>query len=208
MKNRTWLMGYLTIADFFFYEICFYLVNFFGSIIENHMIYRNIKNFKNHFESQEFMRRQRDSKKIFPPFKDKSTLQIIGNAWEGDKEIVAWTESQAMNQSLYFLHSLIFILTKQPTRFISFEPEISQTKIIYLKNNNLLKISFAMKYVLSLFLSPPFAPFACWEWPELMGKYLLILTYFQGILLNNYGIIDKCWRNSFIIVWRKCQFCM
>ena len=49
MKNRSWVLGNLTILDFFFYEICFYLTNFLGSVIKNHAIYRNIVAFKNMF---------------------------------------------------------------------------------------------------------------------------------------------------------------
>lgn len=30
INKRGWLMGELTTADFFFYELCFYLTNFFG----------------------------------------------------------------------------------------------------------------------------------------------------------------------------------
>lgn len=41
MKSRRWLLGYATIIDFFFYELCFYLCNFLGSVIINHPMYRN-----------------------------------------------------------------------------------------------------------------------------------------------------------------------
>lgn len=49
MKTKGWLLGYATILDFFFYEICFYLTNFLGSIIINHPIYRNFNEFKKFF---------------------------------------------------------------------------------------------------------------------------------------------------------------
>ena len=84
MKNRSWVMGYLTIADFFFYEICFYLHNFLGSVLKNHAIYRNIVAFKKMFESQEFFLKNQASilrMKIFPPFRNKSTLQVMENIW-------------------------------------------------------------------------------------------------------------------------------
>lgn len=76
MKNKGWIMSNLTIADFFFYEICFYIVNFLGSSLKNSLIYRNFENFVNMFESQDFFKANIDkikNKKIFMPFKDKET---------------------------------------------------------------------------------------------------------------------------------------
>jgi|688.fasta_scaffold263891_3 hypothetical protein len=52
MKTKGWLMGYLTIADFFFYELCFYVVNFLGSALKTSLIYRNFYNFLCTFENQ------------------------------------------------------------------------------------------------------------------------------------------------------------
>ena len=49
MKSKRWVFGYATIMDFFFYELCFYLCNFLGSVIVNHPIYRNFNEFKKFF---------------------------------------------------------------------------------------------------------------------------------------------------------------
>lgn len=80
MKNRSWVMGYLTMVDFFFYEICFYLSNFLGTPIKNHAIYRNILVFKKMFEAQEFFvehQAEIEGRKIFPPFRSVETFRAM-----------------------------------------------------------------------------------------------------------------------------------
>ena len=72
VKSKKWLLGYATILDFFFYEICFYLCNFLGSIIINHPIYRSFYEFKIFFEKELLIAQNRGpEKKIFAQFKNQ-----------------------------------------------------------------------------------------------------------------------------------------
>ena len=58
-KGKEYIQESLTLADFLFYEQCFYLAGFFGTHIPKASPFRLIMEFKDRFESLPFFEKNR-----------------------------------------------------------------------------------------------------------------------------------------------------
>lgn len=50
IKSKKYILDHLTLADFVFYEICYYICGFYGEFIANHPLYKYLLEFKKTFE--------------------------------------------------------------------------------------------------------------------------------------------------------------
>ena len=92
--TKKWVFEYLSIVDFFFYDVCFYIINFFREIIEGDSFLNGIVTFVNLFESLDFFTKKEpeiSSVKLFFPFSSEINEIKIKNAWKGKQnESIIW----------------------------------------------------------------------------------------------------------------------
>ena len=81
-----WVLGELTLIDFYFYETCFYVCGFFQSYIEADEDLKYFIDFCHKFEGLDFHRKVDARKtKLFLPFKNEVVREIVLSAWQGDE---------------------------------------------------------------------------------------------------------------------------
>lgn len=87
LKSQSWVMGDVSLVDFFFYEACFYIAGFLEPYIKNDPHLNGFNSFCKLFESLEFLKKGPINRmKIFFPFKNQQMMEILVNAWNGSEE--------------------------------------------------------------------------------------------------------------------------
>lgn len=85
-KGSAFIVEEISIVDFLFYEICFYITGFFGNYIGNNLIYKFFKDFKARFESLPFFEKNRaqiEDVALFMAFGDEAVNTAIEETWNG-----------------------------------------------------------------------------------------------------------------------------
>jgi hypothetical protein len=60
VKTKKFVLDTITLVDFIFYEICFYLCGFYEEYIKNHPYFKHVYEFKKNFEKLDFYIKNKD----------------------------------------------------------------------------------------------------------------------------------------------------
>ena len=87
----------LSVIDFLFYEVCFYLHGFFYEILKRHVYFKNFFEFKKYFEKLPFFKKNLhkfEEKYVFFEFDDLEMNKNIEKYWKGSSKCLKQTFKQ------------------------------------------------------------------------------------------------------------------
>jgi hypothetical protein len=85
-KTKKCLFEYLTVIDFLFYEICFYVEGFYKDLIPKESEFYAFIKYKNLFEKQEFFLKNKNrlaENQLFFEFTIPTLNSMVGKLWKG-----------------------------------------------------------------------------------------------------------------------------